>query len=177
MTDEGSPRELVLALGANLADPLMRLRRAANRLASELAAPRISGVYRTPPENGADQPSYLNAVLRGWTRRSAEEVLALARSIEAAEGRTRPFRGAPRTMDVDVLFLGDLVLDTPELTIPHPRWASRDFVVIPLLDVAPHWRDPVTGRTVAELAGSMGWDGLRFPRLVEPNALLSAETR
>jgi 2-amino-4-hydroxy-6-hydroxymethyldihydropteridine diphosphokinase len=166
---------VLLALGANLDDPLGRLRKAVTRLARELEGARVSAVYRTPPEAGSDQPDYLNAVVRGWTSRSPRQALALAQSIEADQHRERPYPGAARTLDVDVLFVGDLRVVEPGLTIPHPRWSSRDFVVVPLLDVAPGWRDPATGESVAEIARARGWDPSRFPRVEPPGALLTPE--
>jgi 2-amino-4-hydroxy-6-hydroxymethyldihydropteridine diphosphokinase len=71
--------------------------------------------------------------------------------------------------------VGELTVNEPGLTIPHPRWASRDFVVVPLLDVAPEWLDPVTGDTVADIARAHGWDDGRFPGVERPGALLPLE--
>lgn len=168
---------MIFALGANLGAPLAALGAAAARLAEMLADARASGVYRTPPEGGADQPDYLNAVVRGWASLSAREALALACRLETEAGRVRTTRGAARELDVDVLFVGEEVVEEPGLRVPHPRWHERDFVVVPLLDVAPEWRDPRSGRTVAEVAGAAGWDAGRFAAVLEPGALLSMETR
>ena len=175
MKEVSSPRDVLLALGANLDRPLERLREAVARLATELDEVRVSAVYRTPSEGSADQADYLNAVVRGRTSRTPREVLELAQRLEAEQGRARPYPGAPRTLDVDVLFVGDLRVDEPGLSIPHPRWASRDFVVVPLLDVAPEWLDPVTGVAVADVARTRSWDDRRFPRVERPGALLPLE--
>ena len=175
MKEASLHREVLLALGANLDRPLERLREAVTRLAAELADVRVSAVYRTPSEGSADQTDYLNAVVRGRTTRSPKELLELALGLEAEQGRVRPYPGAPRTLDVDVVFVGNLTVNEPGLTIPHPRWASRDFVVVPLLDVAPEWLDPVTGDTVADIARARGWDERRFPRVEQPGALLPVE--
>jgi 2-amino-4-hydroxy-6-hydroxymethyldihydropteridine diphosphokinase len=168
-------REVLLALGANLDRPLDRLREAVTRLAAELDDLQVSAVYRTPSREFADQGDYLNAAVRGRTTRSPRETLELAQGLEAEQGRVRPYPGAPRTLDVDVLFVGELTVDEPGLTIPHPRWASRDFVVVPLLDVAPEWLDPVTGDAVADVARAHGWDDRRFPKVEQPGALLPLE--
>jgi 2-amino-4-hydroxy-6-hydroxymethyldihydropteridine diphosphokinase len=166
---------LVFALGANMGDPLSALRAAAARLASSLERPEVSAVYRTPPEGGAVQPPYLNAVLLGDGTLDPAEALALAREAERDAGRERPYPGAPRTLDVDVLFVGDSVVDTPSLRVPHPRWRTRDFVVVPLLDVAPDLRDPEIGDRVRDVARSAGWGPERFPIVVGRGGLLSPQ--
>jgi len=165
---------VVFALGANLGDPLAALRRAVGRLALELRGMRVSAVYATPPEGGADQPPYLNAVVAGEGSMSPEDALAVARILEEEAGRARPYRGAPRSLDVDVLFVGDRIVDTPDLRLPHPRWRARDFVVVPLLDVAPDLTDPESGVAVREIARASGWDARRFPTVVGPGALLAS---
>lgn len=175
MSAEGGERLAVFALGGNLGDPLESIRSAVVRLAEVLRDPRVSAVYRTPPEGGAPQPAYLNAAVAGHTRMTAREALAFARSLEAAAGRERPYSGAPRTLDVDVVFLGEDVVDEPDLRVPHPRWARRDFVVVPLLDVAPDFVDPRTGWSVRDVAAAAGWSGHLLPRVLEPGAILSAE--
>jgi 2-amino-4-hydroxy-6-hydroxymethyldihydropteridine diphosphokinase len=166
-------RRVAFALGANLGDPLGALRVAATRLASALEHPRVSAVYATPPEGDMPQPPYLNAVLVGEGVLGPGEALALARELEREAGRERPYPGAPRTLDVDVLFVGDAVVDTPSLRIPHPRWRTRDFVVVPLLDVAPDLRDPESGDRVRDVARSAGWGPGRFPEVLERGGLLT----
>lgn len=177
MSPARGPATLMFALGANLGEPLLALKRAAAQLADELEEPLASGVYRTPPEGGADQPDYLNAVVRGRGRLGPDGALALAARLERGAGRVRTTPGEARVLDVDVLFVGDAVVDRPGLHVPHPRWDVRDFVVVPLLDVAPEWRDPRTGRTVAAVAESAGWRPGRFEAVLEPGALLSVEAR
>lgn len=175
MTEGRVSRTVVFALGANLGDPLSALRRAVRRLTSELDGARVSAVYVTPAEGGADQPPYLNAVVSGNGAMTPAHALSLAREMEDEEGRERPYPGAPRSLDVDVLFVGDAVVDTPELRLPHPRWRCRDFVVVPLLDVEPDLKDPETGSVVREIARSTGWDSRRFPVLLARGALLAVE--
>lgn len=170
-----APGEVVLlGLGANLGDVLSRFQRAIQSLAASLSDVRTSAVYRTPPVTADVQPDYLNAVVRGRTLWTPYETLALARELEAAAGRTRPYPHAPRTLDIDLLFHGTSVIHQAELDVPHPRWSERAFVVVPLLDVAPEWKDPETGRTVAEVAAERGWTVDHFPRVVEPGDLLPA---
>jgi 2-amino-4-hydroxy-6-hydroxymethyldihydropteridine diphosphokinase len=164
---------VVFALGANLGDRLSALRAAATRLASGLDDPRVSAVYETPPEEDATQPPYLNAVVVGEGTLGPADALALARELEREAGRERPHPGAPRTLDVDVLFVGDAVMDTPSLRLPHPRWRTRDFVVVPLLDVAPELRDPESGDCVRDVARAEGWGPGRFPEVVARGGLLT----
>jgi 2-amino-4-hydroxy-6-hydroxymethyldihydropteridine diphosphokinase len=164
---------IFFALGSNLGDSMMTLRRAAEALAKHLDDVRCSAVYRTPPERGADQPPYLNAAVGGRGSLTPRTALELAHRLEHQAGRRRPYPGASRTLDVDVLFVGDAVVHEPDLSVPHPRWSSRDFVVVPLLDVAPEWTDPETGRSVAEVGRDAGWSSARFPVVAEPGILLS----
>lgn len=168
---------VLLALGSNLELPLERLRQAATELEGALAEVTVSAVYRTPPEGGAAQPDYLNAVVRGHSTMAPRDLLALAHALEERAGRTRPYRGAPRTLDVDLLFVGDAVIEDADLEIPHPRWDVRDFVVVPLLDVAPEWRDPRSGRSVREVARAAGWSTRRFPSVLGAGELLSRSGR
>jgi len=167
-----TPKRLAFALGANLGDRLDALRRAAARLASNLECAQVSAVYATSPEGGAVQPPYLNAVLVGEGVLDPGEALALAREAEREAGRQRPYPGSPRTLDVDVLFVGDAVVDTPDLRVPHPRWRTRDFVVVPLLDVAPDLRDPEFGDRVRDVAQAAGWGPGRFARVLARGDLL-----
>ena len=168
-------RELVYALGANLGDPGRTLGVAARSLAAVLERPRASGVYRTPPEGGSDQPEYLNAVVVGRSPMTARQGLALARELEARAGRERPYPGAPRILDVDLLFAGDDVVDEADLVVPHPRWATRSFVVVPLMDVAPEVVDHRTGLTPTQVARRHGWTSALFPLALECGALISTE--
>lgn len=166
---------VVFALGANLGDPIAALRHAATRLAASLREVRVSAVYATPAFGDADQPDYLNAVVAGKGDLSPRQALELARSLETEMGRERPFAGAPRTLDVDVLFVGGWRVDEPDLQVPHPRWRSRTFVGVPLLDVAPDLVDPESGATVAEIARREGWRPATFPMVLEVGALISPE--
>lgn len=166
---------VVFALGANLGDPLAALRHAAGRLAALLREVRVSAVYATPAVGDADQPDYLNAVLAGKGDLSPRQALKLARRLETEMGRERPFSGAPRTLDVDVLFVGGSTVDEPDLKVPHPRWRSRSFVGVPLMDVAPDLVDPASGATVSEIARQEGWMPPTFPKVLEAGALISQE--
>ena len=149
---------VVLALGANLGDRLANLRAAVAMLEKEgLAVSARSEVWETAPVP-ADQPPYLNATLIGETALSPLDLLSLAKRIERALGRRAGRRWGPRPADVDILFYGDLQLESETLTIPHPRIAERPFVLAPLSDV---WQGelPVLGKRAAELLEAVGLEG------------------
>jgi 2-amino-4-hydroxy-6-hydroxymethyldihydropteridine diphosphokinase len=129
-------RRAYLSLGTNIEDRYEHL---------SLAIPivvgtddyRLSQVYETEPVGGVVQDDFWNLVVELTTSASAYELLERARLAETAAGRTREIRWGPRTLDVDVLLVGDEVLDDPELTIPHPRLYERAFVLVPLAELAP----------------------------------------
>ncbi len=117
----------------------------------------VASLYRTSPVGTPDpQPDYLNTAATGATTLAPEEILALAHALEAAAGRVRGERFAPRELDVDLLLYGERVSDDPALTLPHPRMAERRFVLVPLAEIAPGWRVPPEGVTVAELLAATG---------------------
>ncbi len=123
-----------LALGSNLGDRETTLRAAVAALPDLVA---VSRVYETDPVGGPEQGAYLNAVAELETDRSPRALLELCRSLEAAADRVRAERWGPRTLDVDVLLVGDLVVDEPDLQVPHPRMWERRFVLAPLRELAP----------------------------------------
>jgi 2-amino-4-hydroxy-6-hydroxymethyldihydropteridine diphosphokinase len=114
---------------------------------------RLSSLYESEPMYVTDQPRFLNAVGVISSGKTPREMLAALHEIEAALGRDRgrEKRMGPRTVDLDILLCDHIVMDTPELTIPHPRMAERGFVLIPLLELAPDLRDPATGAPYARL--------------------------
>ena len=148
--------EVLLGLGANLGDPRRQLAAAVARLGALVEEVRVSSVYRTEPVGHRDQPDFYNLVVRGWTTVPPEALLRGVLEIERALGRERSFANAPRTIDIDLLAYGDVVMDTPELTLPHPGIAHRGFVLHPLAEVAPDWMHPVLARTARELLSAAG---------------------
>lgn len=124
-----------LALGSNLGDRRAYLRDAVARLPDVVA---VSNIYETDPVGGPPgQGAYLNCVVELRTALTARELLAVAQSAESAAARTRREKWGPRTLDVDVLLVGDEVTDEPDLVVPHPRMWERGFVLVPLADLAP----------------------------------------
>jgi 2-amino-4-hydroxy-6-hydroxymethyldihydropteridine diphosphokinase len=143
----------VVAVGSNLGDRHAAIRFAVDRLAPLISNLALSEIIETEPEGegSQDQPLYLNAVLVGETSLSARELLDGLLEIEADFGRTRPAPGAARTLDLDLVLLGDTVVEQTGLHVPHPRFRERFFVLGPLAELAPDLIDPVTGMRVWEL--------------------------
>ncbi|MGH8774281.1 MAG: 2-amino-4-hydroxy-6-hydroxymethyldihydropteridine diphosphokinase [Jiangellaceae bacterium] len=146
-------RRAALALGSNLGDRLDYLQAAVDALTDspEIIPVAVSPVYETEPIGGpAEQPAFLNAVLVVDTTLSPRSLMERCKAAEDAFGRTREVAKGPRTLDVDVLAVGDGIVDDEDLTVPHPRLAERAFVLVPWGDVDPDFAVPGHGR-VAEL--------------------------
>lgn len=145
-----------VALGANLGDAEAALREALLAL-NAVAGVRVqsaSSVYRTAPIESSG-PDYLNAVVEITTTLSAPALLDALQAIELAAGRERPYRNAPRTLDLDLLLYGESRIDSPRLTVPHPRMNERAFVLVPLAEIAPQcvsatMLDAVAGQGIAK---------------------------
>ncbi|MGI9119583.1 MAG: 2-amino-4-hydroxy-6-hydroxymethyldihydropteridine diphosphokinase [Acidimicrobiales bacterium] len=127
-------RRAFLGLGSNLGDRVGRLREAVAALPDVVA---VSPVYETAPVGGRRQARYLNAVVQLDTAHSPRQLLELGRGLEDRSGRVREERFGPRTLDIDVLLVGDLAVDEPDLVVPHPRMWQRRFVLAPLADLDP----------------------------------------
>lgn len=151
---QGTENRVFLGLGANLGQPLQQLRQARQQLSRHrcIDIGASSPLYRTPALGGpAGQPDYLNAVLQLTTSLSPRELLDCCREIEAACGRTRNVRWAPRTLDIDLLLYGQCLSDDPDLVLPHPRLHTRHFVLLPLAELAPELNHPRLNQTVGGL--------------------------
>jgi 2-amino-4-hydroxy-6-hydroxymethyldihydropteridine diphosphokinase len=144
---------VAIALGSNLGDRRAAMAFASDRLASLLTDAILSDIIETDPvgEGLEDQPLYLNAALVGETSLGARALVDALLQIETDYGRTRPFPGAARTLDLDLILFGDQTVVEPDLEVPHPRFRERFFVLGPLAEIAPDMRDPLTGLKVVEL--------------------------
>ena len=150
-----NPRQqAIIHLGSNQGDRLENLRTACRQL--EQYAGRIlqkSKVYETQPWGNSDQPDFLNMALRLETKSTPEELLRTVLHIEREMGRDRSVeqKWAPRIIDVDIVLFADLVIKTPDLSIPHPEMHRRNFVLVPLLDIAADWVHPTLKETMEDL--------------------------
>ncbi|MDT7922079.1 MAG: 2-amino-4-hydroxy-6-hydroxymethyldihydropteridine diphosphokinase [Thermus sp.] len=151
-----------VGLGSNLGDRAAYLLLGLSALSRlpETRLLRLSPVYETDPV-GPPQPPYLNMVAELETALSPKGLLAEMLGIEKALGRERRERWGPRTLDLDLLLYGDLVLEEAGLSVPHPRLHERAFVLVPLLDLLPEGRHPLLGQSFAELLASLDASSVR----------------
>jgi 2-amino-4-hydroxy-6-hydroxymethyldihydropteridine diphosphokinase len=119
-----------------------------------------SPVYETPPWGVADQPAFLNMVIKGETFKRPEALLQHLKLLENRLGRIPSIRYGPRKIDMDILFYGMLILDKPELAIPHPHLHERAFVLVPMADLAPELIHPIFGVTIRQLLAEVDTTGV-----------------
>jgi len=150
---EREPVPAFVALGANLGDARATVRAAAQALGRIRATTlvQVSPLYRTAPWE-ASGPDFINAVAEVRTQLSAPDLLTELQALELAAGRERPYPNAPRTLDLDLLFYGESIMSSPRLTLPHPRWQERAFVLVPLAAIAPERAPASALQAVAEQA-------------------------
>jgi len=151
MAGQRGPVTAYVALGANLGDARAAVVQALRDLGNlpQTQGVRASSLYRTAPVESSG-PDYVNAVAEIRTALSPDALLAELQKLEQAAGRERPWRNAPRTLDLDILLYDELQLDSPTLTIPHPRMTERAFVLVPLAEIAP---SRVTAAQLQAVAG------------------------
>jgi len=152
-----------LGLGSNLGDAAATIRSAFGRLdGGILEDARLSRLYRSKPLYLEDQPDFVNAVAAGEASLPPRELLRELNRVEADFGRDRSkeIRNGPRSLDIDILLYGGLILAEPDLILPHPRLAERRFALIPLLELEPGLVDPAGGRPYAEIAKTLPEQGI-----------------
>jgi len=138
------PASVLIALGSNLGDRALFLRRAIDQLQRAMHVVRVSRFIETDPVD-APPPKYLNAVVAGYTDLSPVWLLDALHKIEARLGRRRSTRNAPRIIDLDLILHSANLVRTRTLTLPHPKYREREFVLAPLRELNLGWRDPITG--------------------------------
>jgi 2-amino-4-hydroxy-6-hydroxymethyldihydropteridine diphosphokinase len=150
-----------LALGSNVGPRLANLKNAISNLTPQMNVKEKSRVYETQPWGFTDQPPFLNQVIRAETYLEPEALLYHLKRLETALGRVPNFQNGPRLIDIDILFFDDLVLDSPDVQIPHPRLHERAFVLAPLADLAPALVHPVLNKSVSTLLMSLNQSGIQ----------------
>jgi GTP cyclohydrolase IV len=153
--------QVYLGLGANLGDRAGNLAKALEQIRSWGALEKISPVYETEPVGYRNQADFLNLACLLATELKPKELLRELKAVEKKMGRQTTFRNAPRPIDIDILFFDSLVMESPELTIPHPRVAERAFVLVPLADIAPEFVHPVLQRKISDLLQAADRRGIR----------------
>ena len=154
---ERSRHQAFLGIGSNLGDRQMNLAAAIRLLEAvpDIQVTKRSPLYETAPYGYTDQPPFLNGCIGIETLYTPEELLRVLHEIEHKLGRKREIHWGPRTLDLDILFYDDLILDTPDLHIPHADMANREFVLQPLSDIAGDFRHPVINETVDALLAAL----------------------
>jgi 2-amino-4-hydroxy-6-hydroxymethyldihydropteridine diphosphokinase len=142
---------IFLALGSNVGDKVANLEQAILLLEEHVSGIKKAQLYQTKPVGYEQQDNFVNTAVAGQTDLSPEELFIFVKQIEKKVGRTERFRWGPREIDIDILFYDDLILKNETLQIPHPRLHERDFVLRPLMDLAPQLSHPVLKQTIAEL--------------------------
>lgn len=153
---------MYLGLGSNVGDSERLLASAVSRLRELLRSARVSSVYRTTPRYVLDQPDFLNLVVAGDTDLGPMELLERTQAMEAEFGRDRSKERhkGPRTLDIDILLHGSTTMRSSALTLPHPGIAERAFVLVPLLELEPDLRHPVSGVLLSSFLQSVGGQGI-----------------
>ena len=156
-------RMSAIALGSNLGNSLETLESAVATIASTsgILVKGRSHWYQTKAISPSPQPDYLNGCVILQTTHSPIVLLNTLLEIEQQFGRVRRERNDPRTLDLDLLLFDDIVLNEPELQIPHPRMVERAFVLVPLAEIAPDWIEPISGKAIAELAQAVDCSGVQ----------------
>ncbi len=151
-----------IALGSNLGNSRTILENALQTLANTegITLQNRSSWYQTAPI-GPPQPDYINGCALLEVQQTAEELLETLLRIETQFGRLRQEHWGPRTLDLDLLLFDNLILDSPNLQLPHPRMKERAFVLVPLAEIAPNWIEPISGKAIAQLVQRVDCSGVR----------------
>jgi len=159
-----------LALGSNVGDPRAQIKRAAGLLSALLGGMKQAPVYVSKATGYTDQPDFFNTAVSGETGLDPAALLEQVKNIERQVGRTPTFHHGPREIDIDIILYGDTMLETDKLTIPHPGFRDRDFVLRPLVNLDPALADPVSGQTVGSLLANLSPDQKSVTEQVDATA-------
>ncbi|MFC1963432.1 2-amino-4-hydroxy-6-hydroxymethyldihydropteridine diphosphokinase [Chloroflexota bacterium] len=156
-------KPVYLGLGSNMGDREENLFRAVKQLREKVIIKELSSIYETDPVGYEQQPKFLNTVISGTTELNPFELLDFIKMVESVLGRVTNFQNGPRPIDIDILFYNNIVLNTPKIIIPHPRFAERAFVLVPLEEIAPGLICPLRQKKVSVLlANVVDRDGVKL---------------
>lgn len=145
-------KTVLMSLGSNKGNRLVMLTKAISELTrSGFCIIDKSKIWETTPWGFTEQPRFLNMCINTETDLSPDEMIKMVKTIEERLGKIKKVKWGPRNIDIDIIAIGDLILETPELSVPHPHMHERAFVLIPLREIAPQFRHPITGRTLEEM--------------------------
>ena len=161
------PANIYLGLGSNLGSREDNLKKAIEEISHRLRLGKVSSIYDTTPIGDENQPRFLNMVCEVSTMLPPPSLMALLQGFELKLGRLPGKKNSPRPMDIDILLCGNLVLNSPELTVPHPRMAEREFVLAPFSEIAPEIEHPVLHKTIQQLYSTVA--GQQGVHMFEPN--------
>ena len=149
------PIKVYLSLGSNVGDREAHLRDAQARLGAVGRVSAVSSFYETEPVEFTEQPWFLNCAVALETAQMPQPLMTSILNLEEAMGRRRVQKKGPRTIDIDILLFGDTILNSPEITVPHPAMHERRFVLEPLAEIAPNVRHPILNKTILELRDAL----------------------
>jgi 2-amino-4-hydroxy-6-hydroxymethyldihydropteridine diphosphokinase len=155
-----NPIRIFLGLGSNMGDRPSHLQKALKALSLKIKVLKVSGIYDTAPVGNTRQARFLNLVCEGQTFLSPGNLLTFAKEIEKTQGRKPGPVNGPRPIDIDIIFYGNSIINTPDLIIPHPRLTGRAFVLVPLAEIAPDFVEPVSGKTIKETLQNLRYNSL-----------------
>lgn len=158
VSQELTPIKIILGLGSNMGDRLHNLEWALQLLSHKIKLALVSPIYDTAPVGNTRQKRFLNLVCEASTALKPTDLLFFIKKIEAGMGRQPGPLNSPRPIDIDILFYGDRIVNTPELIVPHPRLTERAFVLVPLNDIAPGFVHPLTGKRITQLLQALNYN-------------------
>ena len=146
---------IYLALGSNVGDRVQNISNSIALLDSKITNIKTAQSYESKPVGFVDQNNFINTVIRGETELPPEELLIFIKEIEKNIGRIERFKWGPREIDIDIIFYDSIEINTTNLTIPHPRYLERDFVLLPLIDLDENILDPIKKKSIKNIYESM----------------------